>query len=233
MFFSSTLIGPIVVGAILNLDRQVFGHFMIGRPLMAGFIIGLMTGEFYYGVWMGLSVELLWLAVLPLGGQITPNAGLAVSATLIAWMGSNFAPAVGAYQTHAGLVLSFITVPFWAWAFTFIDRLCRLVAGSKAAEAMLALAAGEDPQFFSRNLVGLWVTFGCSLAGIIAAVAVNTALLHLAAVLAPDILLLNLNFLFTFIQFLGLLGMAVFLESKIFTFYLGALIASLMAISAV
>lgn len=233
MFFSSTMIFPIVAGAALNLDRQVFGHFMVGRPLMAGFVIGLMTGELSYGVWMGLSVELLWLAVMPLGGQITPNAGLAVSATLIAWMGSSFAPAVGAYQTHAGLVLSFVSVPFWAWAFSFIDSVCRLLAGRQAAEAKADLAAGRDPKFFSRNLLGLWVTFGCSLAAVVAAVAVNTAILHLVAVLAPDILLLNLTFLFTFIQFLGLLGMAVFLEAKIFAYYLVAMVASLMAITAV
>lgn len=239
MFFSSILIAPIIVGAILNLDRQVFGNFMIGRPLMAGFVIGFMTGELNYGVWMGISVELLWLAVLPLGGQLTPNAGMAVSASLIAWIGSSFAPAVGAYdETHAGLVISFITVPFWAWSFTFLDKICRRFAASQLAAARQDLADGLEPNFFGRNISGLWLTFACSLAGILVAVVVNTAILHLTASWAPvfvtlDTLLLNLTFLFTFVQFLGLLGMAVFLEAKIFPFYLGGLLASLLAISAV
>lgn len=233
MFLPTSMAAPILVGALLNLDRQSFGHFMVGRPLVVGFVIGLMTGELAYGVWMGISVELLWLAVLPLGGQLTPNAGLAVSATLIAWMGSTFAPAVGAYQTHAGLVISFITVPFWAWAFTGIDRICRRLAGAQAEGARRALALGDEPRFMARNLTGLWATFGCSLAAIVAVVMVNTFILHLVAVMAPEILLMNLTFLFTFIQFLGLMGMAVFLEQKIFTFYLGGLVASLLAISAV
>lgn len=229
MFLSSTLIGPMVVGALLNLDRQVCGPFMVSRPIMTGFVIGLMIGEISYGIWLGLAVELLWLAILPLGGQVTPNAGLAVSAALIAWIGSSFAPAVGAFQTHAGLALSFATVPFWAWAFTLIDKICRRFAGAQVSAARQALAAGLEPDFFRRNISGVWVTFACSLVAILAAVSVNTAILYLVVDLAPDIL----TFLFAFIPFLGLLGMAVFLESRTFTFYLWGLLASLLALSAV
>ncbi|MDL2227209.1 PTS sugar transporter subunit IIC, partial [Deltaproteobacteria bacterium OttesenSCG-928-M10] len=76
------LLIPIIVGVFLNLDKQVFGPFMVGRPLVTGFIIGLITGETAFGTWMGLSAELLWLATMPLGGQLTPNAGLAVTAAL-------------------------------------------------------------------------------------------------------------------------------------------------------
>ncbi len=233
MVFSTSLLIPILVGATLNLDKQACGPFMLSRPLVTGFAIGLATGELGFGTWMGLSVELLWLAALPLGGRLIPNAGLAVSAALIAWVGSGFAPAVGAYLTEAGLVISFLTVPLWARAFTFIEPFNRRLVGPRLAQARADLAEGRDPQFFRRNLLGLGSTFLTSLLALAAAVAVNTLLLHLAVRLAPEMVLLNLRFLFTFVPFLGLLGMAVFLEARTFTFYLGGLLASLLALSAV
>ena len=231
--FSSNAIAMILVAALLNLDKQVLGPFMLGRPLVAGFIMGLLSGELAAGVWMGLSVELLWLAAMPLGGQLTPNAGLAVSAALIALFGSSFAPAVGSYQTQAGQVVAFLTVPFWAWAFTWIDKISRRLVPPQLAQARADLAEGRDPQFFRRNLYGLWSTLGFSLLALGLAVAGNSGLLNLVVRLAPDIVLLNLDSLFTFIPFLGLLGMAVFLETKTVNFYIGGLLASLLALSAV
>lgn len=233
MLLTSGLLAPILVGALLNLDKQVCGPLMVSRPLVAGFAIGWLTGELRYGVWMGLSAELLWLAALPLGGQLTPHAGLAVSGALIAWVGSPFVPALGAHQTEAGLVISFLTIPGWARAFTLIDTVGRRLVPAELEKARADLAAGRDPRFFSRNLRGLWIALGLSLGALLVAVLVNGLLLHLAVRLAPDLVLLNLGFLFAVIPFLGLLGMAVFLEAKTLNLYFYGLLASLLALSAV
>ena len=232
LILSTNIIIPILVGAFLNLDKQVCGPFMIGRPLMVGFTLGLLTGEPQFGTWMGLSAELLWLAAMPLGGQLTPNAGLAVSAALTAWVGSGFGPAVGTYQIEAGLVLSFFTIPIWAMLFTFLDEAERDLVEPHLLKVKTDLEAGRDPRFFRRNLYGLVVTFGLSLAALVGAVIVNILFLRAAIRLAPDELLLNLRFLFTFIPFLGLLGMAVSLEKRSFNYFLGGLLASLLTLSA-
>ena len=232
MLLSSHIIVPILVGAFLNLDKQDFGHFMIGRPLVVGFVLGALTGELRFGIWMGLSAELLWLAAMPLGGQLTPNAGLAVSAALTAWVGSGFGPAVGSYQIEAGLVLSFLTVPVWAILFTFLDQAERALARPRLTRALTDLAEGRDPLFFRRNLYGLGVTLGLSLAALTLAVLVNTLFLRLVVRLASDALLMNLRVLFTFIPFLGLLGMAVSLDKKTFNYFLGGILASLLTLSA-
>ena len=234
MLLSSSAIVPILIGAVLSLDRNVFGPFMVGRPLMVGFIIGAVTHEIYYGTWIGLSVELLWLAAIPLGGQLTPNAGLAVAAAFIAWVGSGFGPAVGAFLTEAGLVVSFLTVPLWAQVFTIIDKFCRKLAPAQLAAIRADLAEGREPRLFQRNLYGLWWTLLFSIGCIMAATAVNGLLLGFMARLAPEFMLINLGFLFTFIPFLGLLGMAVgFLESKNVMIYFGGLLAGLLVLSAV
>jgi mannose/fructose/N-acetylgalactosamine-specific phosphotransferase system component IIC len=233
---------PIAVGALLNLDKQVMGPFMVGRPLMTGFVIGWLTGEPGYGVWMGLSAELLWLAAMPLGGQLTPNAGLAVTAALIAWTGSTFTPAgeafalaVGVHHTEAGLVISFLTVPLWARAFMLIDTVSRRLAPAQLEAARADLAEGRDPRFFRRNLRGLWITLGLSLAALLLAVPVNSLLLHLVAdrLGPPDMVTLNLGVLFLAIPFLGLLGMAVFLEGQARLFYVCGIAVSVMTLAAV
>ena len=229
----SGLLLPILLSAALNLDRQVLGPFALSRPLMSGFFLGLMLDSLPYGVWMGLSVELLWLAALPLGGQVIPNAGLAVSAVLIAWAGSVFSLPVGGARPEAGLVLSFLSVPLWAWAFTFIDQGVRRLVPRQLAAAEADLAAGRDPRFFSRNFSGLIFTFLLSIAALALAVESNILLLNLAARWGSGPVLFNLGFLFTFVPFLGLLAMAVFLETKTLGFYFAGLLASLLALSAV
>ena len=234
MFPYDNLLIPIMTGVLLNLDKQVFGPFMVGRPLVTGFVIGFVTGEMAFGVWMGLSVELLWLATMPLGGQVTPNAGLAVTAVLIAWINSSFAPAVGAYPSEAGLVVSFLTIPPWAIAFTLIDKGVRRLVLSQLVYIRADLVQGREPRLFQRNLLGLFATLLFSLIAVIIAVAVNSQILHLVLRLAPEFILVNLRFVYNLIPFLGLLGMAVaYLEKSTFTFYLASLLVSLLAISAV
>ena len=227
----------VLLGAILNLDKQVFGPFMLGRPLMAGLILGLAAGEVGFGVWMGLSAELLWLAALPLGGQITPNASLAVSAAFIAWVKSCPAPSAGPLgagePTQAMLVIAFLTVPAWAKVMGLIDFSCRRLMPKVLARIRADLTAGREPRFMRRNLRGLVVTLALSAAVLAAASFINIHLIRAAAALAPQTLLLNLGFIYNLLPFAGLLGLAVFLETRSFPFYMGGLAASLLALSAV
>lgn len=233
MDFPTTLLAPILIGALLNLDKQVFGPFMVGRPLVVGFVIGLVSGETRYGLWMGLSAELLWLATMPLGGQLTPNSSLAVTAAFTTWLTSDTTISGSTHQNEAGLVLSFLTIPFWARAFMILDIINRNQATRQVARARARLAAGSNPHFFFRNLKGGLATFICSLGALMIAVMINSLLLRATLWLIPDFVLSNFGIIFTFIPFLGLLGMAVFLESKTINLYFYGLLASLLALTAV
>ena len=226
----------VLIGALLNLDKQVLGPFMVGRPLVTGLIMGLAAGEIVSGIWLGLSAELLWMTILPLGGQITPHAGLAVSAALIAWKTGGFAPAAGTTPdgfVQATLVIAFLTIPVWARAMGLVDLLGRRLAPASLAKARADLAGDREPRFLRRNLHGLAATLALSAAVLSAAVLVNTEVLKLATGLAPPAALYNLGFLYNLVPFIGLLGMAVFMGSKFFPFYLGGLLAGLLVLSAV
>ena len=241
MMFDPSLLAAfpslVLIGALLNLDRQVCGPFMLGRALMAGLILGLAAGEVGFGLWMGLSAELLWLAALPLGGQITPNANLAVSAAFIAWVKSGHAPSAvpgeAGEPAQAMLVIAFLTVPVWAKAMGLIDFGCRRLMPQVLARTQADLAAGREPRFMRRNLRGLVVTLVLSAALLAAAAFLNIILIRVASGMAPQALLLHLGLIFNLLPFVGLLGMAVFLETRAFPFYLGGLAASLLALSAV
>jgi PTS system mannose-specific IIC component len=234
---ASAFPGLVILGALLNIDRQVCGPFMLGRPLVTGLVLGLAAGQVWFGIWMGLSAELLWLAAMPLGGQITPNSSLAVSAAFIAWVKSGCAPApdleTADVSVQATLVIAFLTVPVWAKAMGLIDLGCRRLIPPVLARVRADLAGDREPRFMRRNLWGLFVNLVLSGAALAVAVLINIHIIKAAVVLAPGVLLFNLGFIFKFLPFVGLLGMAVFLESRTFPFYLGGLLASLLALSAV
>jgi fructoselysine and glucoselysine-specific PTS system IIC component len=236
-FLADCFPGLVLLGALLNLDRQACGPFMLGRPLVTGLFLGLAAGRADLGVWMGLSAELLWLAVLPLGGQITPNASLAVSAAFIAWVKSGLAPASDPLMVgeamEATLVIAFLTVPVWAKAMGLIDLGCRRLIPPVLAQARADLAGDREPHFLRRNLYGLFANLILSGAVLAAAAFMNMQFIKAAVSLTPQAVLMNLGFLFNVLPFMGLLGMAVFLESRSFPFYLGGLLASLLALSAV
>ncbi|MDR1922393.1 MAG: PTS sugar transporter subunit IIC [Candidatus Adiutrix sp.] len=232
MIFAAGFLGPILIGAVLNLDKQVFGPFMLNRPLVTGFLIGLFLDELHYGVWMGLSVELLWLATMPLGGQVIPNGGLAVAASLAGWFSSVFTP-IGPASTEAGLVLSFMTAPLWAKVFTSIDHVSRRLAPGQVMAAGRALAEGREPRFFARNSLGCVVVFAGATLLPAAAAAANLLLLNHIALMMPKMITVNLGVLFTFVPFVGLLIMAVSLPPRTAPYYLAGMLASLLAISAI
>jgi mannose/fructose/N-acetylgalactosamine-specific phosphotransferase system component IIC len=204
---------------------------------VTGLVLGLAAGQVDSGVWMGLSAELLWLAALPLGGQITPNASLAVSAAFIAWEKSGYASAsaleAAGCPGRAALVIAFLTVPIWAKAMGLIDLGCRRLMPPILDRVRADLVWDREPHFLRRNLYGLFMNLVLSGAALAAAAFINIQVVRAAVSLASQAVLLNLGFIFKLMPFVGLLGMAVFLERRFFPFYMGGLLASLLALSAV
>ncbi len=236
------LLSPIFLGALLNLDRQIIGPFMLNRPLVAGLLAGFLIGDVEKGVWLGLSVELLWLGSVPLGGAISPNSGLAVTAALASWLwhglftfpGAFPAPGTaGDWRTQAVLTLLFVTVPVWAKIFTLADLAARLAVPKQVEAARADLMAGREPHFFRRNFMGVIINFAGGLLALLIAVPANMFFLKLMAMFAPAGLLEILAASFGFIPFLGLFGMAVLCETKALTHYFAGLLAGLLVLSAI
>jgi mannose PTS system EIIC component len=66
------LIGALV-SLVCGLDRTAAVQIMICRPIVAASLTGWLLGDPWLGLQIGLLLELLWLANLPVGAAIPPD----------------------------------------------------------------------------------------------------------------------------------------------------------------
>lgn len=65
------------LGGLLGLDGTSVGQFMVSRPLVVGFLAGLVAGEPLRGTVVGMMLELYLLVSVPSGGARFPEASTA------------------------------------------------------------------------------------------------------------------------------------------------------------
>lgn len=66
-----------VLGGLLGLDATSVGQFMVSRPLVAGVLAGLVTGDIVAGASVGAVLELYLLVSFPSGGARFPEGATA------------------------------------------------------------------------------------------------------------------------------------------------------------
>jgi PTS system mannose-specific IIC component len=64
-----------VLGAITALDAAPFAQILLAQPLPAALLAGVVLGDPSAGLSIGIPLQLLWTAVLPLGGSLVPDTG--------------------------------------------------------------------------------------------------------------------------------------------------------------
>ncbi len=65
------------MAALLELDTTYVFQTLVSRPLVAGPIFGLLTGDVMAGIQIGVFAELLGADISPLGGVIPPSGVVA------------------------------------------------------------------------------------------------------------------------------------------------------------
>lgn len=63
-----------LLSGVIILDKYSVAEFGISQPLVAASIIGFAFGSFYQGVLIGVLIQPLWLAGLPIGRRIPLDA---------------------------------------------------------------------------------------------------------------------------------------------------------------
>ena len=71
---SSTIFFVCLVAALLELDTTYAFQLTLSRGIIAGPILGLLTGDFIGGLQIGIFTELLFADISPLGGILPPSA---------------------------------------------------------------------------------------------------------------------------------------------------------------
>jgi len=83
------MINGLVTGALIalicGLDRVAILQIMVSRPIVAAPLTALALGEPLLGLQLGMMVEMLWLARLPVGAAVPPDdTQVAVASTVLA-----------------------------------------------------------------------------------------------------------------------------------------------------
>lgn len=85
-----------LISLICGLDRVAMLQIMISRPIVAAPLTAFVLGEPLIGLQIGVMVELLWLARLPVGAAVPPDdTQVAVAASALAVMLSQSLDAPG------------------------------------------------------------------------------------------------------------------------------------------
>jgi PTS system mannose-specific IIC component len=67
-------------GTVAGLDLATVGQVMVGRPIVAGVVAGMLAGDPAAGAFVGVTLELFALDLLPVGGARYPDYGPAAVA---------------------------------------------------------------------------------------------------------------------------------------------------------
>jgi len=73
-----------LIAATLSLDITAFGQFMVSRPIVCATIVGYFLGDIKTALWIGMTVELIWIGAIPMGAAI-PLDTTAVAILSVVW----------------------------------------------------------------------------------------------------------------------------------------------------
>ena len=103
-----TLLLLSLLGGLLALDATALGQFMLSRPLIAAGLAGMIAGNPEGGIVVGVLLEAIHLAVLPVGAARYPEAGPAAVAAAGAYAGATSSQQVA-------LLASVVFMLAWGW----------------------------------------------------------------------------------------------------------------------
>lgn len=139
MIAADLLIGGLV-SLVCGLDRVALLQIMISRPLVAAPLAAWLLGEPLLGLQVGVMVELLWLARLPVGAAIPPDdTQVSVAATVLAII---LGQALHAQGLELLLLCLLVALPLGKLG-QYFDHLARQYNVRLLLQAETALAGGN------------------------------------------------------------------------------------------
>ena len=114
------LLALALLGGAVALDGTSVGQFMVSRPLVAATLGGLAAGRPAEGILVGVALEALHLAVLPVGAATYPEAGppAVAAGALFALTAQSYYASTGfstAEGPYAALLLIVLFTLGWEW----------------------------------------------------------------------------------------------------------------------
>ena len=150
-----------LVSLICGLDRVAILQIMISRPIVAAPLTALLLGDPMIGLQIGVMVELLWLARLPVGAAVPPDdTQVAIASSVLVIILGQSLPASG---TELLLLCMFVAVPLGKVG-QYFDRYARQYNVRLVKQVSAALSRGSFLAAEGQHLRGL-ISFSLSSLG--------------------------------------------------------------------
>jgi mannose/fructose/N-acetylgalactosamine-specific phosphotransferase system component IIC len=161
-----------LLAGLLSLDLTAVGQFMLCRPLMAGWLCGVLLGDAGAGLALGGIMEMIWIGSLPVGSLILPDLTIgavfsAAAAILLRHLEPSLAwEACALWGLLVGLVVAWLggLCEQWQrrWHTSLIQRLEEdLDAGREGFGRAISLSLGAS---FLRGALLIWLSLTLLLA---------------------------------------------------------------------
>ncbi len=69
--------------AFLELDVTYVGQVLISRPIVAGALLGMFSGDLFLGLQLGIFTELIYLDYIPVGGVVPPSGAISAGTAVL------------------------------------------------------------------------------------------------------------------------------------------------------
>ena len=199
-----------IVGGLIGLDRTAIFQTMISQPIVAAPVMGLLLGNFAYGIAVGIVLQLIWLPSLQIGAAIVCNSTLAsvlVTASTIEVSNSLSQPD-GSFTSIAAFSI-FLGLPLLIFE-QKLDILVRKANAFWVKEAEKLITDGKI------SLIGITNLSGCIFFFIKNFIFLLVSTIVITTVISKSYFFLPVNFnegFKLFFVLMPLLGIAVVLES--------------------
>ena len=127
------------------------GWYTIGRPLVAGFLIGLILGDVQQGIILGAAVQALYIGLVTPGGSMPADVNFAawigIPLTMVAGQDANFAVALSVPFSFLGVAAVYSVVSFNP---LFVHQQDKFIEEGQLEKAVRIPVVGQISNFVVR-----------------------------------------------------------------------------------
>jgi len=188
--------------ALMELDTTYVGQFLISRPLVVGSVMGLLTGNLFLGLQIGVFTELIYLDFIPIGGVVPPSGAISAGLGVLC-----------AYFFTMPVYFAFFAGIAGGIAFSFIEKRIRRLRSKilRGAEAQILGGTLSPGMLIFESLVFQYL---CVFAFLIAALTIGGPLVAYISSAMPAKAHIAFKFSYFIVPWMGLAILFISFSTK-------------------
>lgn len=140
----SSIYSPVLIGGLA-------GWYTLGRPLISGFVIGIILGDVTQGIILGAAIQALYIGLVTPGGSTPADVNFAawigIPLAMVANVGTEYALTLAVPLSFLGVAVTYTVI---ALNIGFVHRQDALIEKGNLREAALVPVYGQITNFLFR-----------------------------------------------------------------------------------